>query len=74
MTRILIPLVYFIAGASSLASVAATFFYKEELGLRLEQVQLIGSASLIPWSIKPLYGLLSDRRPIFKLRRTSGVL
>ena len=69
MTRILIPLVYFIAGASSLASVAATFFYKEELGLTLEQVQLIGSASIIPWSIKPLYGLISDRRPIFKLRR-----
>lgn len=68
-TVLLIPFVYFIAGATSLASVAATFFYKEDLGLTIQQLGYIGSLSIIPWSIKPLYGFISDRQPIFKLRR-----
>ena len=68
-TNFLIPFVYFIAGTTGLASVASTFFYKENLNLTIQQVQILGSISIIPWSIKPLYGLLSDRQPIFKLRR-----
>ncbi|MBM3231512.1 folate/biopterin family MFS transporter [Candidatus Peregrinibacteria bacterium] len=66
---ILIPFVYFIAGASSLAGVATTFYYKEDLGLSIAQASIIGSLSIIPWSIKPLYGLLSDRIPLMGLRR-----
>ena len=68
-TNFLIPFVYFIAGTTGLASVASTFFYKENLNLTIQQVQILGSISIIPWSIKPLYGFLSDRQPIFKLRR-----
>ncbi len=66
---LLIPLVYFIAGASSLAGVATTFFYKDDLGLSLEQLGVLSAVSIVPWSIKPLYGLLSDRLPVFGLRR-----
>lgn len=78
-TRILIPFVYFIAGASSLAGIATTFYYKEDLGLSIAQASVIGSFSIIPWSIKPLYGMLSDRVPVFGLRRkpylfASGIL
>lgn len=68
-TNILIPFVYFIAGATGLASVASTFYYKEDLGLSIQQMQFLGSIAIIPWSIKPIYGFLSDRQPIFKLRR-----
>ncbi len=68
-TNILIPFVYFIAGATGLAGVASTFFYKEDLALTIQQVQILGSITIIPWSIKPIYGFLSDRQPIFKLRR-----
>ena len=68
-SNLLIPFVYFIAGATGLASVASTFFFKEDLALSIQQVQILGSISIIPWSIKPLYGFLSDRRPIFTLRR-----
>ena len=79
LTSALIPFVYFIAGASSLAGVATTFFYKDELGLTLEQLGILGSIAIIPWSIKPVYGLISDRVPIWKLRRKpylilSGIL
>jgi Na+/melibiose symporter-like transporter len=73
-TTVLIPFVYFIAGAVGLAGIAGTFFYKEELGLSIQQVQILGSLSLIPWSIKPLYGLISDRFPIGGRRRKPYLL
>lgn len=69
LTTVLIPFVYFIAGASSLAGVATTFFYKDDLGLTLEQLGILGSVAIIPWSIKPLYGIFSDRVPLRGLRR-----
>lgn len=69
LTRILIPFVYFIAGATTLAGVATTFFYKEDLQLTISQVSILGSIAIIPWSIKPLYGFLSDRVPVWRLRR-----
>ncbi len=69
LTTALIPFVYFIAGASSLAGVATTFFYKDDLGLTLEQLGILSSIAIIPWSIKPMYGILSDRVPVWGLRR-----
>ena len=69
LTNILIPFVYFIAGASMLAGIASTFYYKEDLGLTIVQVQFLASMSIIPWSIKPIYGLVSDRAPVFGFRR-----
>ena len=68
-TNILIPFVYFIAGATTLAGVATTFYYKEDLHLTISQVQILASIGIIPWSIKPLYGFLSDRCPFRGLRR-----
>jgi len=69
LTNFLIPFVYFIAGATTIAGVATTFYYKEDLHLTIEQVAILSSISVIPWSIKPLYGLLSDRLPLRGLRR-----
>lgn len=69
LTWHLIPFVYFIAGASTLAGVATTFYYKQDLALTIPQVGILASFSILPWSIKPLYGLLSDRMPVFGLRR-----
>ncbi|MBT7494423.1 MAG: folate/biopterin family MFS transporter [Candidatus Peribacter sp.] len=68
-SRILIPFVYFIAGATGIASVATTFYYKDDLLLTPAQVSLLGSIAIIPWSIKPLYGFFSDRQPIWGYRR-----
>src|SRR3989344_1948512 len=69
LTRILIPFVYFIAGATGIASVATTFYFKDDLGLSPAQVAVLGSITIIPWSIKPIYGFISDRQPIFGYRR-----
>lgn len=68
-SRILIPFVYFIAGATGIASVATTFYYKDDLQLTPAQVAILGSIAIIPWSIKPVYGFLSDRQPIWGFRR-----
>ncbi|MCA9370643.1 MAG: folate/biopterin family MFS transporter [Candidatus Peregrinibacteria bacterium] len=68
-TRLLIPFVYFIAGATGIASVATTFYYKDDLSLSPAQVSLLGSIAIIPWSIKPLYGFFSDRKPMWGYRR-----
>lgn len=73
-STLLIPFVYFIAGATSLAGVATTFFYKDDLHLTIAQVQIIGSIAIIPWSIKPIYGFLSDRMPIWRLKRKPYLL
>ena len=69
LTRVLIPFVYFIAGATSLAGVATTFYYKDDIHLSIVEVQFLASIAIIPWSIKPLYGFVSDVRPLFGLRR-----
>ena len=68
-SRILIPFVYFIAGATGIASVATTFYYKGDLQLSPAQVAILGSIAIIPWSIKPLYGFFSDRQAIWGYRR-----
>lgn len=73
-TRLLIPFVYFIAGATGIASVATTFYYKDDIGLSPAQVAVLGSISIIPWSIKPLYGFFSDRQPIWGFRRKPYLL
>ncbi|PIR54303.1 hypothetical protein COU75_01480 [Candidatus Peregrinibacteria bacterium CG10_big_fil_rev_8_21_14_0_10_42_8] len=69
ISTILIPFVYFIAGATGIASVATTFYYKDDLLLSPAQVAILGSISIIPWSIKPLYGFFSDRKAIWGFRR-----
>jgi len=61
--------VYFIAGASMLAGIATTFYFKDDLQLTIVQVQFLASISILPWSIKPIYGLVSDRAPVFGMRR-----
>ena len=49
LSTLVIPFVYFIAGATSLAGVATTFFYKDDLHLTIAQVQILGSIAIIPW-------------------------
>lgn len=68
-TEFFIAIVYFVQGAGGLASIASALILREELQLDFFQMGLIGAASVIPWSIKPLYGLLTDLFPIGGYRR-----
>eukprot|EP00743_Colponemidia_sp_Colp-15_P010209 GILK01011217.1.p1 GENE.GILK01011217.1~~GILK01011217.1.p1 ORF type:complete len:564 (-),score=78.52 GILK01011217.1:186-1877(-) len=65
--------VYWAQGFRSFAMLATTFFYKEELGLSIEASQAMLTTIYLPWSIKPIYGLLSDNIPFFGYHRKSYI-
>jgi len=65
----LFGIVYFVQGALGLTSVAMPIFLKDTLGLSISQMATLGAISMVPWVIKPIYGLLSDYFPIRGLHR-----
>lgn len=74
-----ILMVYFVQGILGLSRLAVSFFLKDDIGLSPAEVSaLLGIASL-PWTIKPLFGFISDGLPLFRYRRRpylilSGIL
>lgn len=64
-----ILLVYFVQGILGLARLAVSFFLKDDLGLTPVEVAALSGIATLPWTIKPLFGLLSDGLPIFGYRR-----
>src|SRR5881396_1618030 len=51
-----------------------TLTLKERLGMSPSQVGKFGTIILLPWVIKPLYGMISDSFPLFGTRRKSYFL
>jgi folate/biopterin transporter len=64
-----ILLVYFVQGILGLARLAVSFFLKDDLGLTPAEVAALTGIATLPWTIKPLFGFLSDGLPIFGYRR-----
>ena len=64
-----ILLVYFVQGILGLARLAVSFFLKDDLGLSPAEVAALTGVASLPWTIKPLFGFLSDGLPIFGYRR-----
>ncbi|KAJ4981652.1 hypothetical protein NE237_032489 [Protea cynaroides] len=60
----IICLVYFIQGFKSFVWTAVSYQLKDRLNLSPSASQLVYSVAFFPWSIKPLYGILSDCIPI----------
>ncbi|XP_043690523.1 probable folate-biopterin transporter 4 [Telopea speciosissima] len=60
----MICLVYFIQGFRSFVWTAVSYQMKDMLNLSPSASQLVFSVAFFPWSIKPLYGILSDCIPI----------
>ncbi len=52
-----------------LARLATSFYFKDELGLGPAEVAALSGITLVPWTIKPLYGWISDSFPIAGYRR-----
>jgi len=48
-----------------------TFYLKETFGWNAEQITNLTWVVIIPWVIKPIYGLISDFFPLFGYRRKS---
>jgi len=68
---IAIATIYFVEGALGLARLAQTFLLKEDLHMGPAEMSATMGILALPWTIKPLYGFLSDGFPIFGYRRRS---
>src|SRR3989454_8775369 len=68
---ILFAVVYFSQGMYHVADQVLTLTLKEQLGLSPSQVGKFGTIILIPWVIKPLYGMISAAFPLLGRRRKS---
>ncbi|HVO96232.1 MAG TPA: MFS transporter [Terriglobales bacterium] len=67
-------IVYFAQGMWYLPNLSITFFLKDTLGLNAAQTATFFSITVIPWLIKPVYGLISDFVPLFGQRRKSYLI
>jgi folate/biopterin transporter len=66
---IAILLVYFVQGILGLSRLAVTFFLKDDLGLSPAETAALTGLGILPWTIKPLFGFLSDGFPLGGYRR-----
>ncbi|CAJ1943633.1 unnamed protein product [Cylindrotheca closterium] len=71
---IAIASIYFVEGALGLARLAQTFLLKDELHLGPAELSALTGLFTLPWTIKPLYGFLSDGIPLFGFRRRSYLI
>ena len=55
----LLSMVYFTQGFKSFAGLAQSYFLKGLPGMTPAKMQTLKATAHIPWTIKPLYGLLS---------------
>ena len=66
--------IYFVEGALGLARLAQTFLLKDELHFGPAEMSALTGVFALPWTIKPLYGFLSDGVPLFGYRRRSYLI
>ncbi len=53
---------------------AQNYFFKDELNLGVVTANAFATVTHIPWTIKPLYGILSDNFPLFSNHRTNYII
>ncbi|XP_010443068.1 PREDICTED: probable folate-biopterin transporter 4 [Camelina sativa] len=66
----LVCLIYFTQGFRSFVWTAVSYQLKDKLQLSPSASQFVFSVAFFPWSIKPLYGIISDCIPINGKKRT----
>uniref|UniRef100_A0A0D9UYY8 Major facilitator superfamily (MFS) profile domain-containing protein n=1 Tax=Leersia perrieri TaxID=77586 RepID=A0A0D9UYY8_9ORYZ len=66
----LVCLIYFIQGFRSFVWTAVSYQMKDMMKLSPSTSQFLVSVAYFPWSIKPIYGILSDCIPIKQKKRT----
>ena len=61
--------VYFVQAAVSISALAQFLFTRNELGLSFVELGILAALPTISWSIKPIYGFITDLVPIRGYRR-----
>lgn len=67
----LLTVIYWAQGFKSFSMLAVNYLLKDDFKLDPGVAQALITTSLIPWGIKPVYGILSDSLPLFGYRRRS---
>jgi len=70
----LFGIVYFVQGALALTAVAMPLFLRDLLSLTIPQITTLTAIAAIPWTLKPLYGFVTDYYPIRGLKRKPYLL
>jgi MFS family permease len=60
---IFFALIYAIQGINGLPGQAVYYLMREQWGWTVQTIQFLGAITMIPWVIKPIYGLWSDLFP-----------
>jgi MFS family permease len=71
---LIFAVVYFAQGMWYLPNLSITFLLKDTFRLGAAQTATFFSITVIPWLVKPVYGLISDFVPLFGRRRKSYFL
>ena len=66
--------IYFVEGALGLARLAQSYLLKDELSLGPAELSALTGLFVLPWTIKPVYGFLSDGFPLFGYQRKSYLI
>eukprot|EP00587_Corethron_hystrix_P002396 CAMPEP_0113329466 /NCGR_PEP_ID=MMETSP0010_2-20120614/20924_1 /TAXON_ID=216773 ORGANISM="Corethron hystrix, Strain 308" /NCGR_SAMPLE_ID=MMETSP0010_2 /ASSEMBLY_ACC=CAM_ASM_000155 /LENGTH=572 /DNA_ID=CAMNT_0000191575 /DNA_START=182 /DNA_END=1898 /DNA_ORIENTATION=+ /assembly_acc=CAM_ASM_000155 len=69
-----IATVYLVEGGLGLSRLAQQFLLKDQLHLSPAELSAWSGLLILPWTIKPLYGFLSDTVPIFGYRRRAYLM
>jgi BT1 family len=69
-----IILIYFVEGALGIARLAQSYLLKDTLQLGPAELSALSGLFVLPWTIKPLYGLLSDGIPLWGYKRKSYLI
>ncbi len=70
----LVVSVYFVQGAVAVTGMAECLLTRNAFHFTWVQLALLGSLAVLTWSIKPLYGFLTDLLPLFGSRRKNYLL
>ncbi|RMX66691.1 hypothetical protein DD238_004469 [Peronospora effusa] len=71
---LLVSTVYAVQGFTSFSALAINYFLKEKLELQPAESQSLMTVMMVPWGIKPLYGIISDNLPLFGYHRKSYMM
>lgn len=61
--------VYFVQAVVGISSVAQFLYTRNELKLDFIELGLLGAIPIVAWSMKPIYGFITDLVPIYGYRR-----
>ena len=67
-------LIFFNQGIGNLAVQPLYYFLRENLGVSVPTIMMLGALANLPWLIKPLWGFLSDSISLFGYRRKSYIV